>query len=330
MAVFLAVIIVGIGFASGSAGSDQRGILGGPTALLAVDTETRLEETMLTPIVGLPGSLGDEEKQIDFSTQDFDFQVASFSFSDGSVGDLGGLITYRVKRGDTLSHIAYYFGISVSDIISANPGIRATGIQIGQEIKILLNSGIVYQVELGDTLESIASLFSVSEQDIIEFNDLIGAEMVTPGSFLVIPGDSLLDKFRYTGDSKLPDLGSYFSLPTKGFNWGQLHDVNAVDIANSCGTTVTASAEGLVVPDEDYGNGNGDWNGGYGSFVLIEHPNGTKTRYAHLQDVFVEIGDYIKKGESIGTMGNTGNVHGPTGCHLHFEVLGAKNPFAKY
>lgn len=70
------------------------------------------------------------------------------------------------------------------------------------------------------------------------------------------------------------------------------------------------------------------WNNGYGTFVLIEHANGTRTRYASLAKVTAAIGGFVKQGEQVGTMGDTGKSHGPTGCHLHFEVLGAKNPFA--
>jgi murein DD-endopeptidase MepM/ murein hydrolase activator NlpD len=123
-------------------------------------------------------------------------------------------------------------------------------------------------------------------------------------------------------------MKSFFSLPVIGWNWGQLHNYNAVDIANQCGTPVQAAAEGLVVSDAELGSGSGGWNDGYGSFVLIEHPNGTKTRYAHLDKTLVKAGDYVARGEEIGMMGNTGSTHGPTGCHIHFEVYGAKNPFA--
>jgi murein DD-endopeptidase MepM/ murein hydrolase activator NlpD len=85
----------------------------------------------------------------------------------------------------------------------------------------------------------------------------------------------------------------------------------------------------VVVSDPNIGDGTGSWNDGYGHFLLIEHPNGTKTRYAHLQSMMVSVGQYVNQGDRIALMGNTGNTHGPTGCHLHFEVLGAKNPFAK-
>ena len=122
---------------------------------------------------------------------------------------------------------------------------------------------------------------------------------------------------------------NYFSPPTVGWNWGILHDFNAVDIANKCGTEIYASAEGLIIPDKELGDGAEGFNGGYGIFILIEHPNGAKTRYAHLQKIAATVGRYVEKGELIGYMGNTGNTHGPTGCHLHFEVYGDKNPLVK-
>lgn len=115
-----------------------------------------------------------------------------------------------------------------------------------------------------------------------------------------------------------------FIIPTAGWNWGGLHDNNAVDIANSCGTPVYAAAEGLIIEKASSG-----WNSGYGAYIKIEHPGGAKTVYAHLSKTTVSEGKYVGQGELIGNIGNTGNTHGPTGCHLHFEVRGAKNPLAK-
>ncbi|HUX36151.1 MAG TPA: M23 family metallopeptidase [Candidatus Paceibacterota bacterium] len=117
-----------------------------------------------------------------------------------------------------------------------------------------------------------------------------------------------------------PYIAGYFAMPAKGFNWGRLHPHNAVDIANNCGTKVTASADGLVIETSA-----GKWNGGYGDYVLLSHPNSTKTRYAHLEKVLVSVGQRVNQGEVIGLMGKTGNA---TGCHVHFEIIGAANPFA--
>ncbi|MFN7088407.1 MAG: M23 family metallopeptidase, partial [Candidatus Paceibacteria bacterium] len=52
--------------------------------------------------------------------------------------------------------------------------------------------------------------------------------------------------------------------------------------------------------------------------------------YAHLSAVLVSSGAYVNQGDIIGSIGNTGKTHGPTGCHVHFEVRGGANPFARY
>lgn len=246
----------------------------------------------------------------------------------GSVTAQGGVVLYSVKKGDTLSGIASQFGVSVETILGANPSVKSRYLQVGQEIKILSVSGILYQVRDGETPESIASSFNLSLSQLREFNRSVDFNTIGAGNTLLIPGVRPINAPRGLYDD-LPRIAGYFISPAQGFNWGRLHSYNAVDIANTCGTEVAAAAEGLVVPDKEYGSGATGWNGGYGKFVLIEHPNGTKTRYAHLDDVSVEIGSYVSQGQEVGAMGNTGNVHGPTGCHLHFEVYGAYNILAK-
>ena len=126
----------------------------------------------------------------------------------------------------------------------------------------------------------------------------------------------------------LPNWNGNFIMPTVGYDWGILHNYNAVDIANACGTPVVAAADGLVVPDKNIPDVLGAWNDGYGDFILMEHAfgNNVSTRYAHLEKILVHIGDFVKQGQTIGLMGDTGDS---TGCHLHFEVIGAQNPFVK-
>ncbi|MDZ7792491.1 MAG: M23 family metallopeptidase [Spirochaetia bacterium] len=61
---------------------------------------------------------------------------------------------------------------------------------------------------------------------------------------------------------------------------------------------------------------------GFGNYIVIRHAYGFATKYAHLDNVYVEEGDVVTQGQKIGTMGNTGMSTGP---HLHFEVrIGAQ------
>jgi murein DD-endopeptidase MepM/ murein hydrolase activator NlpD len=58
--------------------------------------------------------------------------------------------------------------------------------------------------------------------------------------------------------------------------------------------------------------------GGYGLTVVLDHPNGTQTRYAHLSGLSVETGEEVAQGALVGRVGSSGRSTGP---HLHFEVL---------
>ncbi|MGZ8387517.1 MAG: M23 family metallopeptidase [Rhodoplanes sp.] len=59
------------------------------------------------------------------------------------------------------------------------------------------------------------------------------------------------------------------------------------------------------------------WSGGYGRMVEIDHGNGLTTRYGHLSDIVVQVGQTVKIGHVVGRMGSTGRSTGP---HLHYET----------
>ena len=64
-------------------------------------------------------------------------------------------------------------------------------------------------------------------------------------------------------------------------------------------------------------------NGGYGNYVEIDHGNGYRTVYAHLQNYLVKQGEHIEQGQVIGQVGDTGRS---TGTHLHYEIRMGKKP----
>jgi murein DD-endopeptidase MepM/ murein hydrolase activator NlpD len=104
-------------------------------------------------------------------------------------------------------------------------------------------------------------------------------------------------------------------------SWG-FHD--GVDMACSKGTKAYAVDKGAVL-ESGYARG-------YGKTIVISHGRKFKTRYAHLDKIFVKVGDYVRRGDIIGHVGDTGCVRkkGKDASHLHFEVsvYGKKvNPF---
>ena len=242
------------------------------------------------------------------------------------IPEKNGVFKYKIKEGDNLSTIAYKFGITVNTILWANPETK-TLISPGQEITILPVPGILYETKEKDTLESVATKHHIDSKLVEQYNSDLLALFDSPGSTIILPHARPLSGPAPVARVSLPAVSGYFGFPVdpeNSWNWGRLHAYNAVDIAAHCGDAIYAAAEGIVREE----SGNNLWNGGYGNYVLIEHPNGTKTKYTHNLKNLVSVGEYILQGEKIALIGNTGNVHGPTGCHVHFEVRGAQNPFA--
>jgi murein DD-endopeptidase MepM/ murein hydrolase activator NlpD len=91
-----------------------------------------------------------------------------------------------------------------------------------------------------------------------------------------------------------------------GLRHGRPH--KGIDIANKTGTPIYAVMDGVVLFS-------GRQNG-YGSVIIVEHPDFIMTVYAHNEINLVREGDKVLQGQQIATMGATGNATGP---HLHFE-----------
>ncbi len=88
---------------------------------------------------------------------------------------------------------------------------------------------------------------------------------------------------------------------------GEFH--HGLDIANSLGTPVHATADGTVKI--------ASWQGGFGRLVVIDHGHGFRTFYGHNSELIVKPGDVVKRGQLISYMGTSGHS---TGYHLHYEI----------
>ncbi|KKU55514.1 MAG: Peptidase M23 family protein [Parcubacteria group bacterium GW2011_GWA1_47_11] len=240
---------------------------------------------------------------------------------------------YTVQPGDAISFIASDYGVSVNSILWANKISSPDNIKPGQILKIPPITGVIHTVQKGDTISDISKKYKAETNRILAFNDLKEGGSLIPGQELIVPDGTITPEPKTAARSSktsvsakrfayLPDLGSFFRTPAAGFNWGVIHGRNGVDVANSCGTPIYAAADGTISATAAVG-----WNGGFGKYIKVGHPNGTETLYAHLSKIKVSPGQAVEKGQEIGLMGSTGRS---TGCHIHFEVHGARNPLVKY
>lgn len=238
----------------------------------------------------------------------------------------GGRISiYVVREGDSISQIADMFGVSSGTIIWANDIKRGSLIKEGQTLVILPISGVQHTVKKGDTLKSITKKYKGDLEEILQYNEIAEDVTLAVGDIITIPGGEIATPVYSSSGTVVrgsngPTYSGYYIRPVVGGRKSQdLHGYNGIDFAAPNRTPILASASGTVIISRGSG-----WNGGYGTYVVIRHDNGTQTLYAHNSQNIVYTGQYVVQGQVIGYVGNTGRS---TGSHLHFEVRGAKNPF---
>jgi murein DD-endopeptidase MepM/ murein hydrolase activator NlpD len=216
---------------------------------------------------------------------------------------------YRVEQGDNLSSIAVKYHVDVETLLAANDGVGDV-IRPGQELLILPEKGVLHIVSAGETLSRIAEMYMVKLDAILHANNKDSAKLAV-GEKLFIPGGKRTARFEAevsrARQSRMawPTVGEISS--PFGYRWGKMH--TGIDIANESGTPIRAVLAGRIIFV--------GWVSGYGKTVMIEHSKGFVTLYGHLARYSVAEGQAVLAGQTIASMGSTGNSTGP---HLHFEV----------
>ncbi len=244
---------------------------------------------------------------------------------------------YIVKKHDTLYRISKMFGIPVMDLVEYN-NLASFDIKVNQkiflssknkiknvkttEVKKIKNSSKNskkikhYVVKKGDNLYRIAKNHEMSLDELKKINNLKNNNISVGQKLLV----SNYSSFKYKNkSSKTPDntikvvknddivipvMGKVIS--KFGLRNGRPH--KGIDIASPLGTPIKAVLDGKVVF--------AGIQKGYGNVIVLEHRNSIMTVYAHNETNLVRLGDVVKKGQPIATLGQSGNAYGP---HLHFE-----------
>lgn len=251
-----------------------------------------------------------------FSTEDIDFPTNDI------------ISIYEVKKGDTIQDVARLFDVSVNTIMWAN-NLKSRTITKGDTLIILPITGIKHTVKKGDTIISIAKKYRADGEDVASYNGIAVGSALSIGDTVIVPDGEIEVTVAAKPKAKKPRIinsyansapSGFFTRPVSGGRRSQgIHGYNGIDLASSIGTLVYAAAGGRIIAAKGSG-----YNGGYGKMVIIAHDKGIQTVYAHLNIVYVAVGQTVGQGDTIGEMGNTGKSTGP---HLHFEVRGAKNPF---
>jgi lipoprotein NlpD len=205
--------------------------------------------------------------------------------------------------------------------------------------------GIQHRVRPGETLWRIARTYGVTVEELQRANGLsnpaeldVGARLLVPGADRALPvppadGPQARIEPRLahrSSPAQIPRAGSHALDPASGgeplawpvrgviisgFGTRDREHHDGLDLACPEGTPVFAAAGGEVLFAGE--------QRGYGNLVLIRHPQGLVTVYAHNSENLVEQGDRVLRGEPIARVGRSGNATGP---HLHFEVRVGTRP----
>lgn len=166
------------------------------------------------------------------------------------------------------------------------------------------NSDIV--IETARKLDQITAKLYVQSKSFDEVSEMARNKSLLLASMPAIQPISNKDLRR---------LSSYFGYRTDPF-YKVLKFHEGVDFSAPTGTEIYATGDGVVYSSRRA-------RGGYGNQIIVDHGFGFKTMYAHLQEFKVRKGQRVKRGQVIGTVGNTGKSTSP---HLHYEVLKNNKP----
>ena len=256
---------------------------------------------------------------------------------------------YTVKEGDTISQISLNNKIATEEFLIANPeftsentllypgqevtiGILKPQFRVVEEDHVVQDQETNYQTETQYDNSKEIGYSKVKQKGVkgvtrytqkikkvngetISVANVSDEVIKKPVNEIIVKGGK---KSSYTGYGTVvatpgewgwPATCSSVSSPF-GYRWGTLHD--AIDIAGcGYGSNIFAAKDGVVV-QSSYKYDNGE-------YVTIDHGNGYYSLYAHMVSGSrrVRVGDYVVKGQVIGSMGMTGAA---TGVHVHFAI----------
>ena len=255
--------------------------------------------------------------------------------------------TYTIQQGDSPSLVADKVGIPTQTLINLNPEVTQSmlvgdvlvisheqpflqtktvktvteekEIAFKTETELDHNKASSYEkvVQEGKNgLEEIVSEVTYIDGYETERTVISKTTLQEPVTAKIVVGSLTSSQYNFSGSGAAstesnvggyiwPVNGGYISCPIWGYSGH-----TGTDIAAPAGTTIWASKGGTIA----YAG----WSNGYGYNILINHGDGTKTRYAHCSSLAVYTGQQVSQGQVVGYVGQTGWA---SGNHCHFEII---------
>jgi murein DD-endopeptidase MepM/ murein hydrolase activator NlpD len=228
-----------------------------------------------------------------------------------AVNAAGNAGVHVVAVGDTLSKIAHHYHKPVNEIAKANNIQPTATLNVGERLIIPGAQAAVVKTSAptapAQPKSVVASAAPKEPEPVQSANVVAPTDPLDKEAAKLADGNGAVPKFRWPANGRV--IAGYG--PTTN---GQQND--GINIAVPENTPVKAAEDGIVA----YA---GNELKGYGNLVLVRHPNGYVTAYAHTKELLVKRGDQVKRGQVIARSGQTGNVNTP---QLHFEIRKGSSP----
>ena len=264
---------------------------------------------------------------------------------------------YVVSQGDSLWSIANSQNIELDTLVGSNTFKTSARLRPGVILRIPNQDGIFYVMKKGEDIESVSKRYGVSMNKIRQVNATQNIAALRAGDEIFLP-DAKPESVIENKDVKLAEVKK--SSPAKpaktapktpakaekpsgsevavrrargGFRWPVMGRINSpfgwrqhpitrrkdfhtgIDIKADRNDPIKAAGSGRIVYS--------GWMGGYGKVLVIEHPNGQSTLYAHCSTLLAGKGASVSSGQLVARVWTTGRSTGP---HLHFEVRNGNSP----
>jgi lysostaphin len=232
---------------------------------------------------------------------------------------------HRIANGETVTSIAAQYQLKPETLMGMNPPLQGGLAPVGTSIRIPPVDGIEVRVQPGQSWNDLEAIYKIPAAAIFDNNGCL----VSPPLVVFVPG-VIWSGTNPEGSGTVTSVVDPTLNPVPGYplpveaepilrfgntrlNSGsgnpQFH--SGIDYKAAIGTPVLAADQGVVVFAGE--------RGAYGNLIVINHAGDKQTRYAHLSEISVTVGEQVRQSQQIGRVGYSGNPDS-TEPHLHFEV----------